>query len=244
MKPLMNFLLPVALCAAMPIAAFAQSTPSPSDQAEQAPTPPAPGATPPPAPLPPGPPPPPEADAAPASVDAKVERYLINPFGDIDALLLDNKTIARMPPHMSADLVAAVKPGDAVTIQGRAQGPASLDAFSVTNTATKQVVVRRPKAWTEISMPARLRSMGLKELKVSGKVGTMLTGPHGEPNGVLLDDGTIVRIGPHEAYGFAALLKPGADFAAVGYGTENSFGRAIEATSVGATAESLQPVFK
>ena len=52
------------------------------------------------------------------SLQGKVAAYLINPFGEIDGLVLDNGTLAKTPPHMSGNVTELVKPGDSVTLQG------------------------------------------------------------------------------------------------------------------------------
>lgn len=48
------------------------------------------------------------------SQEGKVARYLINPFGEIGGLFLDDSTFASLSPHMSADIADLVKPGDAI----------------------------------------------------------------------------------------------------------------------------------
>src|ERR1700751_3611530 len=41
-----------------------------------------------------------------------VRRLLVNPQGEVDALLLADGTIVKFPPHVSQELVAAVRVGD------------------------------------------------------------------------------------------------------------------------------------
>lgn len=48
----------------------------------------------------------------------------------------------------------------------------------------------------------------MQQVTVQGKVQTPLYGPVGDLNGALLDDGTVVRIRPREAYQVASLLSP------------------------------------
>jgi len=75
------------------------------------------------------PPPTPPAVAAPApppsgfsyaiqqlpQFQGTVPRYTLTPRGDVNGLLLSDGTEVHFPPHMSAQLVHAIKPGDAVT---------------------------------------------------------------------------------------------------------------------------------
>ncbi len=55
----------------------------------------------------------------------------------MDGLILDDGTEVHLPPHLGAQLVAAVKPGDVVTIHGlRARAVPMVQAVSITNDAT------------------------------------------------------------------------------------------------------------
>jgi hypothetical protein len=47
-----------------------------------------------------------------------VDRFLINPHGDADGLLLAGGKEIHFPPHMSKLVVAALKPGDHVKVRG------------------------------------------------------------------------------------------------------------------------------
>jgi hypothetical protein len=178
-----------------------------------------------------------------ATVQAKVVRYLVNPFGEVDGLILDNGTLAKTPPHLSAELVSVAKPGDAVTLQGRPEAGTSLKVYSVTNAASNQTMTQRPEARNEKRMPKHLRSTGLKEMNASGAIQHIISGKRGEPKGVVLDNGTGVRLPKQTGYAFYALIKVGAPLAARGYGTENAYGRALEATALGTSLGSLQPLF-
>ena len=55
-----------------------------------------------------------------------------------------------------------------------------------------------------------------------------LHGRQGEVNGAVLDDGTVLRLPPPEAYRFAALLQPGQTVVAEGVGSANAIGKVIE----------------
>jgi hypothetical protein len=71
-----------------------------------------------PAPTPPNGPPP--AAGAPfydlqqlPSTKGTVSRYTLTPRGDVDGLILADGTEVHFPPHLSTQLVYAIKPGDA-----------------------------------------------------------------------------------------------------------------------------------
>jgi hypothetical protein len=72
------------------------------------------------------------------------------------------------------------------------------------------------------------RPSRLKDVQVAGKVRLSLHAPKGELRGVILDDGSIVRIAPKEAHRFAKFLQPGASVAVYGEGIETAYGRVVE----------------
>jgi hypothetical protein len=191
-----------------------------------------------------GPPFAPEAFAGASPVAAgQLRRFLVNPHGEVDALLLADGSIVNFPPHMSDELVAAVRPGDAVSARGFREPGGAVKAFVIVNEASHQEVVERPPAPDAGKMPKHLRFAGLSRLQVTGAIERALRGPKGEVNGVLLTDGTVVRFPPHAAFDFAAVLQPGQAFAAEGLGTENAYGKGLEATAMGPTLQALRPIY-
>src|SRR4051812_28346748 len=70
-----------------------------------------------------------------------VQQYTVTPRGDIDGLILAGGTEVKPPPHLSAQIVFAIKPGDAVTVHGlKARAVPLVDAASITNDATGAMV--------------------------------------------------------------------------------------------------------
>lgn len=185
-----------------------------------------------------------EKNAQPAltSLQGKAVQYLINPFGEVDGLFLDNGTLVRMPPHMSGDVAELVKPGDPVALQGTLEGKSNFNAYSITNTASDQTLVRRKPAWNGKVMPKELRVAELKEISVSGNIERIITGKHGEPRIILLADGTNVRLPKDTAKDAFSLINTGAPFAAKGSGTETRYGRSLEASTIGTSLASLKPL--
>ena len=176
------------------------------------------------------------------SLQGTAVRYLINPFGEVDGLFLDNDTLVRMPPHMSGDVAELVKLGDTIALQGTLEGKSSFNAYSITNTASDQTLVRREPAWNGKVMPKELRVAELKEISANGKIERIITGKHGEPRIILLADGTNVRLPKDVAYDAYSLITAGAPFAAKGSGTETRYGRSLEASAIGSNPASLKPL--
>ncbi|CAB3803792.1 hypothetical protein LMG28688_05841 [Paraburkholderia caffeinitolerans] len=162
-----------------------------------------------------------------------VSRFVINPEGDVDGFILGDGSLVHFPPHLGTQLVAAVQPGDAVQVAGFRDGSGDVKAQQIVNQRTGQQLVDQPPPPDVPRPPPALRGAGLVRLSVQGEVLRVTTAPRGEPDGVLLRDGTVVKLTPIVAQQFANLLRPGATVAATGYGTRNRYGEALQATAFG-----------
>jgi hypothetical protein len=159
------------------------------------------------------------------AIQGKVAEYSLTPRGEVDGLILTDGTEVHLPPHFSTALVYAVRPGDAVTIHGlRARAEPLVQAMSVSNDATGATILdTRPGDPSGAQQP----------MTVQGRIRQQLHGPQGELNGVLLEDGTIIRLPPPEAQRLAADVTPGATVTVQGDGLSGPLGRVIEARSIG-----------
>jgi hypothetical protein len=162
------------------------------------------------------------------AIQGTVAEYSLTPRGDVDGLILADGTEVYLPPHLGTQLVFAVKPGDAVTINGlKARALPMIQAMSVRNDATGNTVIDNGPPG-----PGGPRA-AMVQLSDEGRIKAQLHGPQGELNGVLLEDGTIVRLPPPEASRLAAQLAPGATLYVAGEGFAGSLGRVIAARSIG-----------
>lgn len=176
-----------------------------------------------------------------AVAQGQVQRMLINPYGEVDGLRLADGTLVKFPPHLADALTAAVKPGDVVRVIGRPQARGTVLADAIVNTASGQTVYDQPPPLGEDRpLPPHLRAQKLQPQQVEGRIDTVLTGPRGEANGVILADGSIVRFPPES---LRLSVQPGAPFAAAGLGTRNALGTALEAVSLGTSLSALQPLY-
>ncbi len=197
----------------------------------------------PPMPAPPGagaPTPPPQArdngplDGAPANVSGVVRRFLINPDGEVDGMLLADNTLVRFPPHVGSQVASTMSPGDTVNVSGFAQQPdGTLRASLISDTKSGRSVADQPPSANAQRLPGSLAGIGLVKLSAVGRVLRVTTAPRGESDGVLLADGTVIKLTPPAALQFANLLRPGTTIAAQGYGTRNRYGEALQATAFG-----------
>lgn len=186
--------------------------------------------------VPPPPPPPPASNEATGVASARItgviKRYLINPEGDVDGLLLSDDSLVQFPPFLGTQLVTAAAPGERVSILGERVGDGTVRAQQITIAKTGGTLADvAPSAPPAPRVPP---AAGLVELDVRGTVARVTSAPRGEPDGVLLADGTIVKLTPPAAARFANLLRPGVVVAAKGYGTRNRHGAALQATAFGA----------
>ena len=166
-------------------------------------------------------------------IQGKVAQYSLSPRGDVDGLILDDGTEVHLPPHLGAQLVFSVRPGDQVSVRGlKARGIPTIDAASITNTATHQTV-------TDNGPPG---PGGGTAMQVSGTIKAQLHGPGGDLNGVLLQDGTIVHMPPDQAEQMAAQLTVGQPLYVTGQGTDSPLGKAIDAQQIGPDQSRLAQV--
>ncbi|CAB3805987.1 hypothetical protein [Pararobbsia alpina] len=162
-----------------------------------------------------------------------IRRFVINPEGDVDGFVFADDTLVLFPPHMSSQLVSLVHRGDTVRIVGLRDNSGNVSAQQITNERTGQQLVDQPPPVDVAHASPVLRGAGLVQLSVKGIVMRVTTAPRGEPDGVMLQDGTIVKMPPPVARQYMSLLRPAVVIAARGYGTRNQYGEALEATAFG-----------
>jgi hypothetical protein len=171
------------------------------------------------------------------ALQGKVAQYSLTPRGDVDGLILDDGTEIHLPPHLGAQLVFTAKPGDRITVHGlKARAIAMVQAMSVTNDATGATVTDNGP-----DGPPGPRDSGTY-LSAQGHIKTQLHGPRGDLNGVLLEDGTIVRLPPEEADRLAAQLAPGQSLYVEGDGIAGPLGKVIAAQQIGPSQTQLVQV--
>jgi hypothetical protein len=174
------------------------------------------------------------------AIKGMVARYTLTPRGDVDGLILADRTEVHFPPHLSTQLVYAIKPGDAVTVRGlKALTVPLVAAVSITNDSSGQSVVDNGPGFGP--GPRGSREAG-QPVTVQGRVQTTLHGPRGVVNGAVLDDRTILRLPPPEAERLAALLAPGQTIAAQGDGLLTPMGRVVDVQAIGPSLAQLTAV--
>jgi hypothetical protein len=165
-----------------------------------------------------------------------VSRYTLTPRGDVDGLILADGTEIHFPPHLSTQLVYAIKPGDAVTVRGlKALSAPLIAAIAITNDATGATVVDRGPGAGPGPGPREAR----QTMSLQGRGRMSLHGPRGELNGAMLEDGTILRLPPPQAERLAAMLTPGQTVVVQGDGLTTAMGRVVEVQAIGRSQTEL-----
>lgn len=164
--------------------------------------------------------------AAPAGEDAElrgtVANYTLTPKGDVDGFVFSDGREVHLPPHLSTALVFTARPGDAVTVRGRRDGRSPVvEAAEVRNESSGvSLASEGPKGKHAADAGGPVR--------IDGKVRFTLHGPKGEPNGAMLEDGTVLRLPPDEAEEVADRLAPGRTITAEGPARTTPMGRVVE----------------
>ena len=175
-----------------------------------------------------------------------VQQFTMTPRGDIDGLMFSDGTEVKLPPHLTADIVAAIKIGDAVTVHGLKAAKLPLIAASaVTNVRSGATVVdngpQGKKGHGSGGSTDSPRTVVLQS-DLLGRVKVTLHGRKGEVNGALLDDGTVLRLPPPEAARYSAMLTPGQALAARGTLISSPYGKVLDVRGIGPTLDKLSEV--
>ena len=99
------------------------------------------------------------------AIQGKVAQYSLTPRGDVDGLILNDGTEVHLPPHLGAQLVFAVKPGDQVTVRGlKARAVPMIDAMSVETLPNAVPAIRNRRfgyVWHGAEQNQRLASVNV-----------------------------------------------------------------------------------
>jgi hypothetical protein len=177
----------------------------------------------------------PDTGPFPMEVEGTVSQYLLNPRGEVDGLLLDDLMVIKFPPHLARELVQVIKPKERVRANGHLEAEKLLKGHVIANPATGRAI-REIKP----TPPERAGAVGpLQALSVAGAIRMVRRNPHGDADGVVLTDGTLLHFPPHAGRQFADLLREGQVITALGYGTANDFGKTIAVAMLGCSEGTL-----
>jgi hypothetical protein len=168
-----------------------------------------------------------------------VLNYLLNPRGEVDGLLLEDGIFIKFPPHLGRELAQVAKPNDEVVAIGPLEGPKLLRGHVIVNPKT-DTALRDIKPIP----PERANFVDpLRPLRAEGKIKYPKRNAHGEIDGAILEDGTILQFPPQPDEAFVEQLESDQPLCAVGFGTSNEYGTSIATAMLGSSKESLRPIW-
>jgi len=175
----------------------------------------------------------------PPVADGIVDRYLLNPRGDVNGLLLRDGSQMHVTLRAAEDLTKAIQPGDHVRVHGRRVSDSPLVKPDVIINLTDGRSFTVPYR-LDLPMPPREERPTVTEMNAAGTIQVLLYDQlKGVVNGALLSDGTQVRLPPDVGEHFHASLQQNMDVEVRGYGTATPYGSALEATAIGRKGQPL-----
>lgn len=169
-----------------------------------------------------------------------LERFVLNPKADVDGLLLDDGTEIHTPPHLSAQLLKQMTPGDKLTVHGvKTRDKDLIIAVAIDPANGKRIIDDGPGPKHEKPDKPHKSGEDAKPVTHSGVIQRLLHGPRGNAHGALLDDGTVIRFAPHSARHFADLLVVDAPLSVRGNALTTKQGTVVDAKAMGRGAATM-----
>jgi hypothetical protein len=170
-------------------------------------------------------------------VTSSVERFLVNPDGHADGMILGNGVEVYFAPHLSTAVLTAIQVGDRITVYGVLPMAEPMIAAVIIEAANGTRIEDLGLPTRKLQRPAaeqRIKACERTRLEVEALVRRTLHGPNGETRGVLLDDGTTVVLPAHRCEDLSALLSPASWLTVRGAGLVTEMGTAIRAEEIDA----------
>lgn len=181
---------------------------------------------------------PPSMDKPPVA-DGIVDRYLLNPRGEVNGLLLRDGSQMHVTLRAAQDLTKAIQPGDHIRVHGRRVSDSPLVKPDVIINVTDGRSFTVPYR-LDLPMPPREERRTVTEMHAAGTIQVLLYDHLKDVvNGALLSDGTQVRLPPDVGDHFHSSLQQNMDVEVRGYGTTTPYGSALEAIAIGRKGQPL-----
>lgn len=158
----------------------------------------------------------------------RVTRFLLNPHGEVDGLILDGRLQVHVPPHLSPQIVRRVAQGDRIRVRGvKPRGADIVAAVQITTRDGRDIIDEGPDHAAHNAPHTKS-----KPTEIDGEVALPLHGPKGELRGAVLTDGTSLRVPPHAATALADYLSPGAHVRVWGTAISTRYGTTIDVSDI------------
>ena len=167
-----------------------------------------------------------------------VERYLPNPDGRPDRLVFKEGSQIVFPPEVIEAVQRAAPAGQPLVVWGIRARNAPIITMLAFAVPDGEATVLDRFYWR----PEHSGQHGGNTLRLGGTVKAPYFTPQGEVSGAILDDGSVIRVDPAIAVQFKDRFVEKTKLAGEGLGSESQLGKAIDAESLGASLEKLQPL--
>ena len=168
-----------------------------------------------------------------STAEGTVARYLIDPRGEVEGLLLTDGTQMHVTSRIASEFINVIKPGHRIRAQGTRKSQPALFEPDVIQNKTTGTSFRTPLR-QDVPIPDQENRLSMTEMKAGGTIEVVLYDYMNQTvRGMLLSDGTQVRLPPDVTDEFRRSLRVGESVEAEGYGVENEYGRALEALRLG-----------
>lgn len=158
------------------------------------------------------------------SVDAKFSRFLLNPWGKIDGILLDDGTVVRVFDKAVKD--TSLKAGDALHIDAKAKTQANQKMYVHPLIKKNGVVVADATQKPDKGQKPNHDKSKLVDLTATSTVTALFVGHGGKVHGVILADGTAAYAKHHGDLSTYS-LKKGDAVTVTGKGGSYALGKAL-----------------
>lgn len=167
-------------------------------------------------------------------VSGIVSRFVTTPDGAVDGFIFEDGLQVRFPSHMSTIVTDNIAVGDEVTVKG--------DESTTNSVWARQIITPKNAGEIEVTKEAKGKMLPSKSerqaaykhvnnISVRGEIEKLLVEPSGEVSGFLLTEGSVVRL-PVDIRSPARAYDVGQYVEVTGYGSENKFGKSVEAATV------------
>lgn len=174
--------------------------------------------------------------------EGTVTRYLLDPRGEVEGLLLQDGTHMHITSRASDKLLQAIKPGHHVRVHGhRQEGEPLVQADVILNLTTGTIFTVPFRL--DLPVPEKEHHLAMTELRAEGTIEALLYhGLKGVVQGMLLSDGTQVRLPPDISDDLRRSFRVGDHVMAEGNGTVNEHGRCLEALMMSVDGGKVTPL--
>jgi hypothetical protein len=168
----------------------------------------------------------------PPVLEGVVTRYLMDPRGEVEGLMLQDGSQMHITSRASDKLRGAIKPGDHVRVHGRRLDGTPLVQADVIFNASNGTIFTVPFR-LDFPVPEQEHHLSMTEMKAEGTIEVLLFhAVKSIVHGMLLSDGTQVRLPPDVSEELRRSFRLGEHLVVEGNGTANEYGRCLEVLSM------------